>query len=472
MNFLWTSKEVSLATQGQSNQEWVATGFTTDSRTLQPGDLFIALKGPVFDGHDYVIDALKKGAAAAIVSQDFPAELPTVRVKDTLKALEDLGRASRARTKAQIIAVTGSFGKTSTKEGLRLVLSHQGKVTANQRSYNNFWGLPLSLAQLPADHDYGIFEIGMNYPGEITPLSLLARPHVTIITNVEKMHIQNCGSHQGVADAKAEIFEGMAPGAKAVLNKDNVMFSYLEEKARRKGLEVISFGADPTAECRLIENTFKNGKLHVKVTIGSRPIEYAVSAVGEHWAYNSLAILSAVWALGANVELAAESLAHFQLLDGRGAVKEFPLGSSKITVIDESYNAGPGSMIAAIRTLGRIQPQNGARRIAVLGDMLELGEHSKELHRDLAEHLLANHVDFVYTTGALMKELHQVLPENKRYHEDDLEILSQKVAQEVRPGEVIMIKGSRGMRAYRGRMSKIVDALQALSESQHTKKSA
>jgi UDP-N-acetylmuramoyl-tripeptide--D-alanyl-D-alanine ligase len=368
--------------------------------------------------------------------------------------------------------VTGSFGKTSTKEGLRLVLSHQGKVIASQRSYNNFWGLPLSLAQLPADYDYGVFEIGMNYPGEITPLSLLAQPHVTIITNVEKMHIQNCGSHQGVADAKAEIFEGMAPGAKAVLNKDNVMFSYLEEKARRKGLEVISFGTDPTAECRLIENAFKNGKLHVKVTIGSRPIEYAVPAVGEHWAYNSLAILSAVWALGANVELAAESLAQFQLLDGRGAVKEFPLGSSKITVIDESYNAGPGSMIAAIRTLGRIQPPNGARRIAVLGDMLELGEHAKEFHQALAEHLLTNHVDFVYTTGTMMKELHQVLPENKRYHEDDLETLSQKVAQDVRPGDVIMVKGSRGMRAYRGRMSKVVDALQALSESQHTKKSA
>lgn len=472
MTILWTSHEVAQATGGTPSCEWQATGFTIDSREIKKGDLFIALKGPIHDGHDHVQEAFEKGAVAAIVNEDFKGQYNVVRVKDTLQALNDLAYASRKRTQAKIIAVTGSFGKTSTKEALKLVLGHQGKVTASERSFNNFWGLPLSLCQLPQSFDYGVFEIGMNYPNEITPLSKLARPHIALITTVEKMHIENCGSYEGVADAKAEIFEGMDPGSKVILKKDNPMFHRLEEKAKSKGLDVVTFGSDPTADARLHENFYRDGRLFVRATVGSRELEYAVPAVGEHWAYNSLAVLTAVWLLGGNVELAAASLSQFQLLDGRGAVREFKVDGGSITVIDDSYNAGPGSMSAGIKTLGRLNPGPEGRRIAVMGNMAELGDFAKELHEALVDELVVNHVDKVFTTGNLMAHLFAKLPESMQgYQNDDLDDLAKKVCSFVRPGDVLLVKGSRGMRAYRGRMSKIVDALEELNHEK-IKKSA
>lgn len=462
---LWSSDAVIDATGGVSHHAWTATGFSIDSRTIEPGDLFLALKGPIFDGHDYVLDAIKKGAVAAIVHQDYASDLPLVRVEDTFEALKALAVASRRRTKAKLIAVTGSFGKTSTKEALKLVLSHQGRVIASQRSYNNFWGVPLTMCQLPEDYDYGVIEIGMNYPSEITPLSMLVKPHICLVTTIERMHIENCGSYEGVADAKAEIFDGMERGSAAVLKKDNPMFSRVEACARQKGLEVITFGADPTADVRLLDTEVVDNKLRVNALIGSRELTYFVPAVGDHWAYNSLGLLAVVWQLGANVELAAESLSQFQLLEGRGAIKEIDFGRGKITIVDESYNAGPGSMLAALKTLGRLEPSQGGRRIAVLGDMGELGAQSKELHVALAEPIAENKVDLVFATGEKMHDLFQVLDAKVQgYHDNDLEAFAIEVATQVQPGDVIMVKGSRGMRAYVGRMSKVIEKIMERSK--------
>lgn len=466
---LWTSDAVIEATEGLSQHSWTATGFSIDSRTIEPGDLFLALKGPIHDGHDYVEEAIKRGAVAAIVHKDYPPEIPVVRVEDTYEALKALAIASRKRTKAKIIAVTGSFGKTSTKEALKLVLSHQGQVIASQRSYNNFWGVPLTLCQLPENYDYGVIEIGMNYPNEITPLSQMVKPDICLITTVERMHIENCGSYEGVADAKAEIFDGMDRGSPAVIKKDNPMFSRIEARARQKGLEVIAFGADPTADIRLLDTTVVDNKLLVKAMIGARELSYYVPAVGEHWAYNSLGLLAVVWQIGVNVELAAESLSQFQLLEGRGAIKEIDFGQGKITIVDESYNAGPGSMIAALKTLGRLQPGQGGRRIAVLGDMGELGSHSKELHIALSEPIADNKIDLIFATGEKMYDLFQVLDAKAQgYHDNDLEVFSIKVAEQIQTGDVIMVKGSRGMRAYVGRMSKVIEKILERSKQFNT----
>lgn len=457
---LWTSDEVISATDGLSNHKWVATGFSIDSRSIEPGDVFLALKGPIFDGHDYVEEAIEKGAVAAIVHQDYPTHVPIVRVQDTFEALKKLAIASRRRTKAKIIAITGSFGKTSTKEALKLVLSHQGKVIASQRSYNNFWGVPLTLCQLPQDYDYGVIEIGMNYPNEITPLSEIARPDIALITTVEPMHIENCGSYEGVADAKSEIFDGMTRGSPVVLKKDNPMFSRVEARAKQKGLEILTFGADPTADASILETQVVDHVLRVKVLIGARELSYSVPAVGEHWAYNSLGLLTVVWRLGANVALAAESLSHFQLLEGRGAIKKIPFGEGMLTVLDESYNAGPGSMIAALKTLGRMTPSGEGRRIAVLGDMGELGNQSKDLHIALKEHIEENKIDLVFATGDMMRELYTILlPHYQGYHTNNLDQLAETVANAVRSGDVIMVKGSRGVRAYVGRMSKVIETI-------------
>ncbi|MBX9697085.1 MAG: UDP-N-acetylmuramoylalanyl-D-glutamyl-2, 6-diaminopimelate--D-alanyl-D-alanine ligase, partial [Alphaproteobacteria bacterium] len=309
---LWKSDVVEEVTGGVSTGSWIATGFSIDSRTIVQGDLFLCLKGPIFDGHDHVREALEKGAVAAIVHHEVDVDIPVVRVGDTFEALKALAIEARRRTKAKLIGVTGSFGKTSTKEALKLVLGHQGKLIASQRSYNNFWGVPLTLCQLPEDYDYGVIEIGMNYPNEITPLSQLVRPDVCLITTVERMHIENCGSYEGVADAKSEIFDGMSRGASAVLKKDNPMFERIEARAKQKGLEVVTFGADPTADARLIDTKIIENRLQVKAVIGSRELDYFVPAVGDHWAYNSLGLLTVVWLLGANVELAAASLSQFQ----------------------------------------------------------------------------------------------------------------------------------------------------------------
>lgn len=473
MSALWTDQEVQHATNGQANQtNWQATGFATDTRVIQPGDLFIALKGPLHDGHDFVEEALAKGAVAAIVHKEYPQNYSVVRVQDTLKALNDLGFFARERTGAKVVAVTGSFGKTSTKEALRLVLSHQSSVAANERSFNNFWGVPLSLAQLPRDYAYGVFEIGMNYPNEITPLSKLAKPSLAIITTIEKMHIENCGGYEGVADAKSEIFEGMAAGSPVVLKMDNPMFERTALKARAKGLEVFSFGKNSGASSLIHKAEIKNGLLHIELDILGQAVVCDIPMLGDHWAYNSAAILTAVSLLGGDVVRAARSLESFSLLEGRGAVQKLTLKSGgTITVLDESYNAGPGSMRAAIQTLGRLDIGPGGRRIAVLGDMVELGDDALELHMGLKKFLVENDIDLVYATGSCMKKMFETLPKERQGEWcEQLDDLVASVVGDIKPGDSIMVKGSRGQRAYHGRMSKVVNALR--EQSICSKKSA
>jgi UDP-N-acetylmuramoyl-tripeptide--D-alanyl-D-alanine ligase len=456
---LWTSKDVTAATGGQSTAQWAATGISIDSRSLAPGDLFVALKGPAFDGHDYIAQALDKGAIAAL-AQGRPAGLaedaPLLLVEDTLAALTALGAAARARTSAKVIGVTGSVGKTGTKEALRACLSAQAPTSANLSSLNNHWGLPLSLARMAPKTTYGVFEVGMNHPGEIRVLSQLLRPDVAIVTNVEAAHIAFFDSVAEIAEAKAEIFEGMAPGGVAVLNRDNPLFIVLVERAEQAGLtDIIPFGRHPEAEARLIACSLGEAGSSVTADIRGQEVSYNLSLPGAHWVMNSLAVLAGVAAVGADLEPAADALAGLTPLQGRGERHQVSIDGGDFLLIDDSYNANPTSMRSAFAVLARCAPGPGGRRIAVLGDMLELGEEARALHVRLAVALEAAGIDLVFTCGPHMAALHQALPANRRsVHAADSQALAPLVAGAVRAGDVVLVKGSLG-----SRMAVLVGAL-------------
>ncbi len=463
---LWMSNHAVAATKGSSTTGWNASGVSIDSRAVKPGDLFVAIKGPNFDGHVFVADALAKGAAAAVVSQRPEGALPTTPllvVQDPLAALEDLARAARLRTAARIAAVTGSVGKTSTKEALKLVLAAQGLTHASEGSLNNHWGVPLSLARLPADAAYGVFELGMNHAGELTPLSKLVRPNVTIITTIEAVHLEFFDSLDGIATAKAEIFAGLEPHGIAVLNQDNDYFGYLTREAVAKGATVVGFGSAKGAWARLIAYDPSETGAHIDAEIGGQRIRFAIGAPGRHWALNSLAVLAAALHLGADLEQAAAALAGMAAPKGRGARHEIALDDGAFTLIDESYNASPAAMRAAFAVLAGMTPAansqtGGGRRIAILGDMLELGADSAVLHADLAPDV-ANTADLVCTAGRDMGALNEALPREKRAgHAAKAEELLPLVRKLIRPGDVVMVKGSHG-----SRMGLIVDALLAAS---------
>lgn len=459
---LWTAAETMAATGGRTNGEWAATGVSIDSRALQAGDLFVAIKGPNFDGHAFVADAIKGGAAAAMVSRRPPEvseKAPLLVVDDTLEALRRLGAAARQRTRARIVAVTGSVGKTGTKEALRTVLGRQYAVFATAGNLNNHWGLPLSLARLPLDAEIGIFEMGMNHAGEISPLSRLARPHVAIITTVESVHREFFDSDEAIADAKAEIFDGIEADGVAVLNRDNRFFSRLASAAEAAGVSrIVSFGADAGAEVRLTEATIEADGSRLKVTVGGEMLRLRVGAPGRHWVINSLGVLAAVWAAGGDVKNAAASLAIVELPKGRGQRHRVAIAGGAFELIDESYNASPVSMCAAFEVLGVAQPAAGGRRIAVLGDMLELGPESEDLHAALAAPLRRNGIDLVFTAGPHMGRLWEALPAAMRGgHAADAEALMPLVRGAVGAGDVVMVKGSAGSRT-----GPIVQALLAL----------
>ncbi|OHC73367.1 MAG: UDP-N-acetylmuramoylalanyl-D-glutamyl-2, 6-diaminopimelate--D-alanyl-D-alanine ligase [Rhodospirillales bacterium RIFCSPLOWO2_12_FULL_58_28] len=460
---LWTSRSAVEATRGRCDRDFAATGVSIDTRTLAPGDLFVALKGPNFDGHDYVVDAMAKGAAAAMVHR-LPAgvsgDAPVLMTDDTMKALADLAAAARARAKARIIAVTGSVGKTGIKEALKLVLGAQAPTFANAGNLNNHWGLPLSLARMPEETVYGIFEMGMNHPGEITPLSMLAKPHVAVISTVEPVHSAFFSDVTEIADAKAEIFAGMEHGADAVLNRDNPHFQRLADAAKAGGAATVrSFGAHEQAWARLVDCSFEADGSRITAKIGDEIIVYRIGVVGRHWAINSLAVLAAVSAIGGNVAKAAMTLGGFVVPEGRGRAASVNIAGGAFTVIDESYNASPVSMNAALEVLGRTQPGPGGRRIAVLGDMLELGPMAGRLHEELAAPLQQNGVDLVFTAGANMSRLTDVLPRSMRGgHAADSRALAPIVTAATRPGDVVMVKGSAGSRT-----GLIVNALRELA---------
>lgn len=460
---LWTSAAMAEAMQAatQGRLPSGVTGLSIDSRTLRPGEAYFAIKGEVHDGHAFVEAALQAGAALAVVEsaqrEKFPADAPLLVVDDVLASLVDLGRASRARLKARIIAVTGSVGKTSTKEALRHVLSAQGETHASVASFNNHWGVPLSLARCPASARFAVFEIGMNHVGEITPLVKLVRPHVAVITTVEPVHLEFFSGIEEIADAKAEIFLGLEPDGAVVLNRDNAQFARLQARARDLGISrIVSFGADAQSDARLLDVSLHAASSDVHANILGHDITYKISMPGRHMAMNSLAVLTGASLIGADLARAALALSQLEAPAGRGARRMLELGTGEATLIDESYNANPASMAAALNVLGQAQPGAQGRRIAVLGDMLELGPTGPALHRGLAEAVSANNIDLVYCCGPLMRNLWDALSTARRggYADSSASLEAEAVAA-IRPGDVVMIKGSLG-----SKMKRIVNALE------------
>jgi UDP-N-acetylmuramoyl-tripeptide--D-alanyl-D-alanine ligase len=427
-------------------------GVSIDSRTIALGEAFFAIKGDRVDGHDYMADAIKRGAAVAVVAADrekrMPKNAPLAIVPDVLEALRDLGRAARKRSEAKIVAVTGSAGKTGTKDALRLALSRDGETHASVASFNNQWGVPLSLARLPEGARFGVFELGMNHAGEIDPLTRLVRPHVAIITTIEPVHLEFFPSVEAIADAKAEIFLGLAADGIAVLPIDNAHFARLADAARTARVSrVVSFGEHRTADARLIDAALKADCSTVRANILGDEITYKVGAPGRHIIRNSLAVLASVKLLGADLALAAVALAGLVPPTGRGQRISLDVGTGKALLIDESYNANPASMRAALDVLGQAPLGRRGRRIAVLGDMLELGPDAEDLHRGLADAIVAAKVDMVFCAGPLMRELWEALPAAMRggYAESAAEIEAEVVGA-VRGGDAIMVKGSNGSR--------------------------
>jgi UDP-N-acetylmuramoyl-tripeptide--D-alanyl-D-alanine ligase len=460
---LWTVEAMASAMEAQRQGPFPesVSGLSIDSRTVAPGEAFFAIRGDRRDGHDFVVDALAAKAALAVVTTDrraqFPGDAPLLVVPDALIALRELAAAARTRMRGKVIGVTGSVGKTGTKEALRLALSKDGETHASFASYNNHWGVPLSLARCPSSARYAVFEIGMSHPGEIAPLSRLVRPHVALITTIAPVHLEFLGSLANIADAKAEIFLGVPPDGAAVINRDIGQFARLEEHAHKAGVErVISFGENAQADARLIKCALHARCSTVEAEILGTRFSYKIGAPGRHLVINSLAVLAAAELVGADIALAALALAELQAASGRGAPITIELSGGSALLLDESYNANPASVEAALAVLGRsvIGPQG--RRIAVLGDMLELGPSGLDLHRGLAGAVVANGIDLVFCCGPLMHALWQALPANCRggYAEDSAALEAQ-VLPAIRAGDVVMVKGSLG-----SRMASIVKALQ------------
>jgi UDP-N-acetylmuramoyl-tripeptide--D-alanyl-D-alanine ligase len=460
---LWTSGAMAQAMGAQVSgvlPEGVS-GLSIDSRTVAAGEAYFAIKGDVHDGHGFVAASLKAGAALAVVEiaqrDKFAADAPLLVVDDVLAALVALAHAARARLGAQVIAVTGSVGKTSTKEALRRVLGAQGPTHASAASFNNHWGVPLSLARCPASVHFAIFEIGMNHAGEIEPLVKMVRPQVAVITTVEPVHLEFFAGIEAIADAKAEIFAGLEPGGAVVLNRDNSQFARLQRRAKKLGISrIVSFGAHTKSDARLIDVSLHSACSAVHANVLGHDITYKLGMPGRHMAMNSLAVLAAASLAGADLALAALSLSQIEPAAGRGVRRALELANGEATLIDESYNANPASMAAALNVLGQAAVGPQGRRIAVLGDMLELGPTSAALHRGLNEAIKANHIDLVYCCGPLMRNLWDALSTGKRggYAESAAGLEAQAVAA-VRAGDAIMIKGSLG-----SKMKTIVNALE------------
>jgi UDP-N-acetylmuramoyl-tripeptide--D-alanyl-D-alanine ligase len=427
------------------------SGISIDTRTLQPGEAFFAIRGDKFDGHDFVNQAMKAGAGVAVVSESRLVALghmriPLLVVQDVLHALEKLGIASRARSRAQIVAVTGSVGKTTTKEMLRAILSASGNVHASAASFNNHWGVPLTLARMPADTNFGVFEIGMNHAGEITPLVAMVRPHVALITTVAPAHLGNFDSIDGIARAKAEIFSGVVRGGYAVVNRDIKQYSMLCRLAEDAGIaEIRSFGTRKGADFRLVSANSGPDGSKVSAAIGKEKISYFLPLPGAHQIVNSLAALGAATLLGADLARSAGAFAAIEPEKGRGRRHALRMRGGEALLVDESYNANPASMEAALAMLATFEPQG--RRIAVLGDMLELGESSQKLHRALAEPIASSKADLVYLAGPQMAALARDLPaERLGGHYPDAAALAAALVKRVKAGDVVMVKASQGLK--------------------------
>ena len=436
-------------------------GLSIDTRTIKPGEAFFAIQGENRDGHDFVEAALKAGAGLAVVARAkaaaMPKGAPLLIVDDVLGRLNDLAQASRARSQAKIVAVTGSVGKTGTKEALRLVLGKQGETHASAASYNNHWGVPLSLALMPQAAKFGVFEIGMNHAGEITPLTRLVRPHVAIVTTIAPVHLEFFGTLEAIADAKAEIFLGLEPGGAAVLNADNAQFAQLKQAAQAAGVtRIVAFGEHDGADARLVKVSLQAETSTVQARILGADVTYKLGAPGRHVVDNSLAVLAAAQLLGADLALAALALADLKPPAGRGERVTLDLPGGAVLLIDESYNANPTSMRAALALLGQVPIERhaaGASRCSATCS--SSGRKARRCIAGLADAVTGNAVDLVFCSGPLMKSLWDALPSERRGgYADTSAALEPEVLGAVAANDAVMIKGSLG-----SRMGPIVKAL-------------
>ncbi len=455
MNTLWTSQAAVKATGGTSTTEWSASGVSIDSRTVDAGDLFIALTD-ARDGHDFVASALNAGAAAAVVSRrpaDVPSDAPLLVVDDPLSALCALAKARRAEMRGKVIGVTGSVGKTSTKEMLRLALEPQGRTHASVKSYNNHWGVPLTLARMPSNTEFAVIEMGMNAPGEISDLTQLVRPHAALITEVAEAHMAGFAALKDVARAKAEIFEGLEPNGFAILPRDTRTYPFLLRRAKKYGANPIRFGTAGRPEFILSRARRDDDGTSVIAKKGRERFVFRLGTPGKHFAMNALGALAAIDAIGADLARAALALADWRPPAGRGDRHEIHIkgAAAPLLLLDDSYNANPASMKAALSTLANSTPPDPTygKRVAILGDMLELGKDATEKHAKIATLKAIGKLQVIHTVGPDMRALHDALAGAKRSdqrgrHFTDATQAREAIRELIRPGDVVMVKASNG----------------------------
>ena len=473
---LWTSADAVTATQGRSTRDWLANGVSIDTRSLQPGDLFVALTD-ARDGHDFVAQALAKGAAAAVVSRIPPGLAPDAAlliVPDVLKALEHLATFARTRSRARVVGVTGSVGKTSTKEMLRAILSGQGRTHAAEASYNNHWGVPLTLARMPPDSDFAVIEIGMNHPGEIATLARLARLHIALITTIAAAHLEAFHNLDGIATEKASIFQGLEPHGTAIIPLDTPTAPILldgatKAGATKAGTTILTFGQDPGADYHLAHVTIGDHATVIRATRHGTSFLFKVMSPGKHFAANGLGALAVADALGLDPAVAASDLGRWSPPQGRGTRETImldPVESLSFDLIDDAFNSNPASLAAALDVLIAARPQDqvgriaGGRRIAILGDMLELGPTETQLHLAIAHHPGLAALTIIHCVGPRMAALWQALPraQRGRWTATAPELAAQ-VRSLVDAGDVVLVKGSKGIK-----VSLVVDALRKLGQ--------
>ncbi len=454
MSLLWTTHDMIAAMNGRplGDMPEGITGISIDSRAVAKGDAFFAIKGDNFDGHDFASAAMVAGAALIVVAESkLPAlgrlSMPMIVVPDVLKGLELLGVAARERSRAQIIAVTGSAGKTTTKEALRHVLQEVGKVHASAASFNNHWGVPLTLARMPQDTDYGVFEIGMNHPGEIRPLVKMVRPHIAIITIIAAAHLGHFRNLDEIALAKSEIFEGVVEDGYVVLNRDDARYRKLELLAKDAGIKnIYSFGENARAKFKLLKYKALADCSCITAKINGVEVAAKIGAPGRHIVQNALAVLGASWLAGADLAKVAMAFGSLQAEKGRGRTHTLKVKGGTFTLIDESYNANPASMAAALSLAGSLPLQGRGRRVAVLGDMLELGKHSEKLQGELAEPIAAAGIAKVFLGGKEIKVLKDLLPvEMGCEYSQSVDELKEMVAGAIRPDDIVVVKSSNGI---------------------------
>ena len=451
---LWTAQEIAKATEGKAAADFDVYGLSIDTRTIKKGDLFIALKGEKSDGHDHATEALNKGAAGVLVSRlpDGVSENQAVIVADTMKALEMMAHAARHRSAAKIIGITGSSGKTSTKEMLKTALTSVGKTHTTLGNLNNNIGMPLTLARMPKDTDFAVIEMGISHAGEMTEMTKIAEPDIAMITMIGTAHCEFFKTRADTAVAKAEIFKGMNAGGIAFLNADDDQYPVLKKEAEKCGLtDIRTFGTDAQNNIVLLHI----GGTQISAKISDQSYTYALRLAGRHQAQNSLGVIGILSALNVDMPTALQALGQLQPVKGRGQHFEIPVGNGSFTLIDDAYNANPESMQAGIRVLGSMTPSNGGRRITVIGDMLELGDQARRLHENLAKDLIENKIDKVYTVGKNSGFLFDALPAGmqgiKKPVSDELAAVIKK---EIHNGDIVLVKGSFG-----SKMAKIVEAL-------------